>query len=346
MFLLKRHAGGPILIPDPNLAWELEGIFNPGVIENGEEVVMLYRAVGETDAYVSHLGLAKSKDGITWQRASDAPVFGPKEEFDKWATEDPRITKIGDDFFITYVAVADRIMQGGKSFPREKPLEVSTALLKTRDFQTFENLGIISPKSSDNKDIVLFPKKINGRYCMLHRPNYWHRTWCDHLKSEGQELNWSCSMNDLPQFPAIWIAWSDDLRNWADHKVFMFTSHHGDSKIGPGLPPIETEDGWLVIYQHVTETPVKDALFYSVRAALFDLKDPLKMIGKLHYDILAPEMPYEKERKSAIVFPTGGFVRDGELFVYYGASDKYIGLATGPLEELLSELKKSNQIKA
>jgi predicted GH43/DUF377 family glycosyl hydrolase len=232
-------------------------------------------------------------------------------------------------------------MLNGKSFPRSTPLETSTALLKTRDFKTFENLGIISPKDSDNKDIVLFPKKINGRYCMLHRPNRWHKTWCNYLRQKGEIPNWPCDLEALPDNPGIWIAWSDDLKNWTDQKVFLHSSHHGDSKIGPGLPPIETKDGWLIIYQHVITTADLDSLIYSVHVALFDLNDPTHLIKKLPHHILEPEMPFEKERPSSIVFPTGGFVKDDTLFVYYGASDHYVALATGSLSELLSQLKQS-----
>lgn len=343
MFSLTRHESGPILTPDNNLSWEREGVFNPGVVEVGGEIIMLYRAVGETEAYISRIGMAKSKDGIIFTRASLNPVFEPKENFDKWATEDPRITRIGEDFYVTYVAVATRIMQDGGPVPGGPPLETATALLKTRDFKTFENLGVISPTNSDNKDIVLFPKKINGRYCMLHRPNHWHKAWCDHLKENGELINWPCAESMIPDNPGIWISWSDDLKEWKDHQIFLKSSHPGDFKIGPGLPPIETKDGWLVIYHHVVFTDEKDSFSYTAHVALFDLNDPTKLIGKLPYHVLAPEMPYEKERASGIVFPTGGFVRDDKLFVYYGASDKYICLATGSLSELLSELKNQKK---
>lgn len=345
MFSLTRHEGGPILTPDSSLPWEKEGVFNPGIVKTDTEVIMLYRAVGETEAYISRIGLAKSEDGIVFKRAFTKPVFEPKETFDKWATEDPRITKIEDDFYVTYVAVASRIMQDGKPFPSDIPLETETALLKTRDFISFENLGIISPENSDNKDIVLFPKKINGRYCMLHRPNFWDKPWHEALKLSGRVVSWPYDIETLPEHPGIWIAWSENLKDWTDHKLFLHSSHHEDSKIGPGLPPIETQDGWLIIYQHVVITDIKDSLIYSVRAALFDFKDPTICLGKLAYDILTPEMPYEKERISKIVFPTGGFVSDDTLFIYYGASDRYICLATGSLSELLAELKKSNQDK-
>lgn len=336
MFTLTRHERGPILVPDKDHPWEAEGIFNPGVVHTGNEVVMLYRAVGELEAYVSRFGLAKSADGITFTRASSVPVFGPSQPFDKWGCEDPRIIEIEGQYYVTYVAVSERIMLNGASYPRTGPLETSTALLRTNDFFTYENLGTISPEGSDNKDSVLFPRKVNGRYCMLHRPTHWNKMWCEKAEEAGRTCPYG--VVNFPEKPGIWLAWSDDLKNWTDHQLVLPTSHHNDAKIGPGLPPIETEAGWLLIYHHVTALNRPDAFEYTTRVALFDLDDPTKLIKKLPYDILVPEMPYELERNSPIVFPTGGFISGDTLYVYYGASDRYICLATGSVQALLSEL--------
>ncbi len=368
MFQLKRNSANPILRPHPDLAWEKEGVFNPGVAlhsdaSGNDEVAMLYRAVGERDAYVSHIGLAKSKDGILFERyvkkhnsprqagiigvlgapkVLPEPVFGPSMAYDRWATEDCRITQIGKDFYITYVAVPDRIMVDGKAPARILPLETSTALLRTRDFLTFDNLGIISPTHSDNKDIVIFPKKINGKYVMLHRPNRWSKNWfaSEYAKAVHVPLP-ECAPHpeDLPTLPSIWIATSDDLITWGNHRLLLSPSHAIDAKIGPGIPPIETPDGWLMIYHHVDQLENPKRFRYSMRVALLDLNDPSRIIGKLPYDILAPKQPYEMENGAQIVFPTGGFIKGDELFVYYGASDLTICLATGSVSELLAELK-------
>lgn len=369
MFRLTRHSANPVLRPHPDLAWEKEGVFNPGIARVGEETVMLYRAVGERDAYISHIGLARSRDGIRFQRHAASPnssalqeaapeggsslkdlissvlpkpVFGPSRDYDKWATEDCRVTPIGDDFYITYVAVPERIMDHDKGIERVLPLETSTALLRTRDFLNFEHLGIISPPHSDNKDIVIFPEKIGGRYAMLHRPNRWSKEWFagEYAAAIDVPLPHGMSPEDLPTLPSIWIARSDDLTTWSDHELLLSPSHAADAKIGPGMPPIRTPDGWLMIYHHVDKTENPVSFRYSVRAALLDLEEPSRVIAKLPYDILEPEMAYETEKGAHIVFPTGGYVADGTLFVYYGASDLSIGLATGSLDALLSELKK------
>lgn len=382
MFRLIRHSENPILEPRPDLSWEREGVFNPGIAKVGNEIKMLYRAVGERDSYISHIGLATSADGVHFRRfakgasqdapSSDSslaslltsvlpsPVFGPSTAYDKWATEDCRVTPIGDEFYVTYVAVPDRIMDHDKGIDRALPLETSTALMRTQNFLDFEHMGIISPKHSDNKDIVIFPKKIPApgrsadgesapveKYAMLHRPNRWSKDWFAgaYAKAVDVPLPENLDHDALPTLPSIWISWSDDLITWTDHRLLLSPSHVADAKIGPGLPPIETHAGWLVIYHHVdrSEHPITKAeLFrYSVRAALLDLSDPSRIIGKLPYDILEPEMPYETEKGTHIVFPTGGFVSEGILHVYYGASDLSIGLATGRLDELLAELNEA-----
>jgi len=340
MFTLTRQGSGPILKPDSNIPWESEGVFNPGIVKYGNEIYMLYRAVGEREAYVSHFGLAKSSDGINFERVSRDPVFGPREVFDQWATEDPHITKIGEDYYVTYVAVSKRILEDGLPVKHFLPLETSTALLKTKDFLSYENLGVISPPNSDNKDAILFPRQIDGRYYLLHRPNRWSKEWFGGPYEKYVNEGLPCDVKDLPDIPGIWIASSTDLKNWTNHRPLILPSHTSDAKIGPGIPPIETSAGWLIIYHHVEKESGTEKLIYSARVALLDLKDPTRLITKLHYDILSPETSYETENNTRIVFPTGGFVSDDTLYVYYGSSDRYVCLATGSLRALLTALKK------
>ncbi|MES2060172.1 MAG: glycosidase [Patescibacteria group bacterium] len=335
MYKLTRHSANPILSPNPDFPWESAGVLNPGVIRTDDGIVMLYRAVGERQNYISRIGMARSKDGVHFERVGKDPVYSPKEIFDKWGAEDPRITKIDDDYLITYVCVPDPVLIDGHSVVREKPLETSVAILKTKDFKTFENLGVISPPCSDNKDIVLFPRKINGMYAVLHRPNHWNKVWCKTDFKKSPEDNLLCAMEELPDAPGIWIGWSEDLKIWKDHNLVMSTAHSFDAKIGAGLPPIETADGWLLIY-HEVEDMGQGKLRYSACAALLDLRDPRRMISKLPDPILTPEMVHEKN----IIFPSGGFISDSMLYVYYGMGDDAIGLATGSLPDLLAELRK------
>lgn len=349
MFQLSRAKNVPVFKPNQNNFWENEGVFNAGVVEFENKIYMLYRAVGEKDAYISHLGLATSVNGVDFERVSSMPVFGPSKEYDKWGTEDPRITKIEDDYYITYVAVPERIMDHGQSIKRDFPLMTAAALLKTKDFLSYEHLGLITPYGSDNKDVVLFPKKVpcineHGesklRYAMLHRPNRWSKDWLFGPYASQVPIHLPLHAEEMPQKPSIWIAWSDDLISWDSHKPLMIPASINSAKNGPGLPPIETSEGWLVMYHHVHENEKTKKLTYTVRAALFDLNDPTKYVGKFGYDILTPELDFETENGAGIVFPTGGYVQDDILYIYYGCSDKYVGLATCSLHDLIVELKK------
>ena len=143
---------------------------------------------------------------------------------------------------------------------------------------------------------------------------------------------------DLPQRPATWISHSSDLKNWCDHTLLIRSSHKSDEKTGPGAPPIRTDKGWLLIYHHV-EKDDKGRIIYTVKAVLLDLKNPSKIIAKIPYPILEPKERYEVSGDvNNVVFPTGVVVKNDELFVYYGTADKYCGLATIKLDEIIDEL--------
>jgi predicted GH43/DUF377 family glycosyl hydrolase len=339
MFQLLRQGNGPILTPDERYPWEKEGVFNPGVVKVGDEIVMLYRAVGERTAYISHLGLAKSRDGIHFTRTQDTPIYGPQADFDRWATEDPRITPLEGSYYVTYVAVPERIMDNNHGIDRDMPLETATALLKTSDFSSYQNLGIISPSGADDKDTVLFPEKIHGNYAMLHRPTRWSKDWFQttfaHVVAE--EIS-SYPVEQLPELPGIWYAESEDFVHWHNHKSILQVPKKIGVKIGAGLPPIKTAAGWLLIYHQVEHLQSSNKYIYTARAALLDSVDPTICKAFLPYAILTPQESYEKNADMEIVFPTGGFVEDDTLYVYYGALDSSIGLATGSLSELLAAL--------
>jgi predicted GH43/DUF377 family glycosyl hydrolase len=175
-------------------------------------------------------------------------------------------------------------------------------MLSTKDFRTYQKHGCILP-DMDNKDVVLFPEKINGKYVMLHRI-----------------------------FPNMWIAYSEDLVNWHDHKVLMHVQPDGwdCDRIGAGAPPIKTEYGWLNFYHGVDHKRN-----YRLGILLLDLEDPSKVIGRSAHPILSPEKDYEKVGLVPnVVFTCGAIPMDGRYFVYYGGADKVIGVATMDLNDL------------
>lgn len=335
--LLRVHQ--PILSPKC-CGFESKGVFNPGIARKDGKVYMLYRAVGDLDTYSSSLGLAVSENGIDFTRVSSKSIFSPRDHYNRGAVEDPRIVEIEGEFYITYVAVPQQVLLHGKEpLNRAHPLITSGALLVTADFDTFEDWGVITPLNSDNKDVVLFPEKINGKFAMLHRPFLWSKRGMASPQGKEYLAELPCKKDDLPERPTTWLSYSDDLYTWTDHNAVNHLREEHDEKIGPGMPPLKTEKGWIMIY-HRVETGAQGNV-YTAKAALLDLANPSKVISRLPYDILVPEMDFEKVGfVHNVVFPTGGFIEGDDIWVYYGAGDTHVGLAKGSVKELLQEFEK------
>lgn len=342
---LKRHKQNPLLEPIQGSKWESGAVFNCGTVYKNGQIHMLYRAIGEYDNYISRLGYAVSKDGVNFKR-NNKPIFEPIEIYEKWACEDPRITEIDGRFLITYTAFSE---------PPLKLITPRTALVSTTDFITFERHGIITPDLADEKDVVLFPEKIDGKYVMLHRPHNWTKNDVDeqegklYQKEKTTERPLKEKPGYFPEKPSIWIAYSDNLEDWYGHKVVMEPEEDWESvKIGAGPPPIKTDKGWLLIYHGVSELlnstfkkydgEIYDKV-YKAGAALLDLKDPSKLIARSKTPILEPKEDYEIYGDVPnVVFPEGMIVVNNELYVYYGAADKRICLATCKLDDIVNYL--------
>lgn len=337
---LKKYENNPIISPNPANDWENLVTCNPGAIYDNGKFYMLYRAAGNDEDHIIRFGLATSEDGFNFQRVSDKPVFGPSVDgSDSGCIEDPRIIKLGEFFYITY---ACRPMAPGRywTFPHDvvrlpesdefSPLAYAqnlghTELAMTKDFKTFRRLGRLTSPILDDRDVIIFPEKINNQFVMLHRPKEYI----------GEKYG--------VEFPSIWIKFSDDLLNWEDKEShLLITGRKGtwEEKIGGSTPPILTEDGWLMLYHGVANGGTAE---YQVGALLLDKENPLKILARTPEPILSPEFPYETEGfYNHCVFPVGNVVVDGTLFVYYGGADKYVGVATCPLTELLAYLKSQD----
>ncbi len=188
---------------------------------------------------------------------------------------------------------------------------VFTISAVTTDFTDYTRLGIITSKGSDTKDVVLFPEKINDKYIFLHRPTSWVG----------------------PKFgvdkPNIWLGEGDALTSFEKHTIVLKPEYEWeDSRIGSGPPPIKTKKGWLLIYHGVDKN-----LVYSAGAALLDLSNPTRVVGRTENPIFEPEEPFEKSgRINNVVFPTGSCIIDDQLYLYYGAADKVCCVATVKLD--------------
>jgi predicted GH43/DUF377 family glycosyl hydrolase len=292
----ERYSGNPVLEPTGNW-WETKAVFNCAVTEMNGKIHMIYRAVGDDN--ISRFGYAVSDDGFNFDRSS-LPIYESPlgDEFERLGCEDPRITLIGDTYYIAYIgaSVYPAAEQRPPTFKIGPPWRCRISLLSTKDFKTFKRHGVIMP-DYDDKDAVIFPEKIGGRYVMYHRV-----------------------------LPDIWISYSDDLIHWYDHRSIM-TPKPGawdSDRIGAGAPPIKTPDGWLNFYHGVDESRTyKLGIFYS------DLNDPSKIIARSAMSILDPEESFECTGCVCnVVFTCGVIERDDRYLIYYGGADSSIGVAT------------------
>jgi len=285
---LQRHPASPILKPNPFNEWEALNVFNCAVVHHNDLFHMFYRAQGPD--YVSRIGYAVSADGVHFNRLQQ-PIFYPETEWETRGVEDPRVTHLAHEerFIMAYTAYS--------------PTGITPMFAESTNLITWQRIGPLVT-GQKNKDHVLFPRKIDGRYASFHRPP-----------------------------PAIWIAYSDDLRDWGDFQPVM-EPRPGlwDGKtVGAAGVPIETEHGWLIIY-HAYD----DERTYRFGAALLDLDDPSRVISRPKDFIMEPEEVWEfKGDVPWAIFSTANPAVDGTIYVYYGGADRVIGLATCRLDDLL-----------
>ena len=318
---LRRSKKNPILTPHGD-DWESLAVFNCGALKLGDKIHLLYRAVGDYVKYASSLGHAVLDEELNVIERSDIPVFGPDLKFWELSIEDPRITRIGDEIYVTYVATITPAppwaIRRKLGLPKPRQAYSRCAVARTSDFKNFERLGIITPYDAEERNLVLFPRKFNGKYAALHRPANW----------VGEKYR--------TDKPGIWFALLDSIPGiMHDHKLVMKPEEEWESrKIGAGPPPIETEKGWLLIYHGVDENEV-----YRAGVALLDLKQPWKVVARLSEPILEPEEDYEKYGDVPnVVFPEGAVVIGDELVIFYGAADKVCCAASINIDDLLNEL--------
>jgi len=307
---LVRNEQNPLLSPTKNW-WEVNAVFNAGAAVFQGKIILLYRAIGGDN--LSRFGLAESIDGVNFERSED-PVFEADltNQYERLGVDDPRITQIDDTYYITYTApsvyeaAAYRTGKFAPSLHHPAPWRVRPSLVTTHNFKDFGRKGILL--DIDTKDVTLFPEKINGRFALLHRI-----------------------------YPHTYINFSTDLRSWSDEKVLISVrpDFWDCERVGAGAQPIKTPKGWLLFYHGTDKNQV-----YKLGVLLLDLADPTKVLYRSDEPILEPEEHYEKVGLTPnVVFTCGAVEKDDQYFVYYGAADKVIGLATIGKEELLKELR-------
>ena len=309
--LFHRYQANPILTA-ADWPYPIHSVFNAGATLLPDGTTLLLCRV-ENHRGHSHLCVARSANGMDHWQIDQQPTLLPDPETPEelWGIEDPRITYIGElkKYAIAYTAYS-RVGPG-----------VDLAL--TEDFKHFERYGMIMPP--EDKDAALFPHRIDGRWAMIHRPVSFH----------GAHM---------------WMSYSPDLRHWGGHKLMLKAREGGwwdANKIGLSPPPIETEQGWLVIYHGVRQTP--GGCIYRLGLALLDLKAPERCLKRGDEWIFGPQERYEKRGDvSNVVFPCGTTVApDGDTIrLYYGAADTTIALATGSIRACLARLNDNRSTEA
>lgn len=321
---LQKSDNNPIISPDPKNSWESLAVFNPAAYfdEDEKKLHLMYRAVGND--WRSVFGYAASGDGINVDSKSDIPAYVPRSNFEGQSynfdpnspftsgpgaggCEDPRLTRIGNTMYLTYVAY------DGWSGPR-----VALSSIPYGDFTNqswnWSKPVIISKPGVIDKNAVIFPEKVGGKYVILHRV-----------------------------FPDILIDFVDSLdfdgNTFLKGEFKISPRHSGwDSrKIGAGPPPLKTEKGWLLIYHGVDD---KRSHQYQIGAMLLDLNDPRKILCRSTQPLISPTSWYENEGyKPGVVYPCGVALINEKLHVYYGGADTYVCVATAPFDSFLNSLR-------
>ncbi|OGK13596.1 hypothetical protein A3C98_01145 [Candidatus Roizmanbacteria bacterium RIFCSPHIGHO2_02_FULL_37_15] len=313
----QKFPHNPLLSPIPEHNFEARAVFNPAAIEIEDKVYLIYRATSETN--LSFIGMAISNDGLLIDERLTDPVYPIRSEFEKPASagksggcEDPRITRIGDILYMLYTAY-DGLL------PRLALTSIKIDDFLARNWDRWSAPKIISPPQMADKDGMLFPEKIKGKYIIFHRIE-----------------------------PNICIDYLDDLNfpNNSFLKIASIITPHNrtwdEAKIGVSTPPLKTKEGWIIFYHGISRIDGH----YRVGVLLLDLNDVTKVIGWTPYPILEPETYFEKRGLTDnVVFPCGYVLKGDTIYLYYGGADKVVCGATISLNILIDYLLRSRSKK-
>jgi len=339
MITVKKEG---VLLSKTKLGFEKAGVLNPAIIIHDNKIHMFYRAVA--DKNYSSIGYAQFNLKNELLFRSDTPVIIPQNDQEKNGIEDPRIVKIEEVFYLTYTAY--------------NGINALGFLATSKDLITFERVGSIIPlitydefnhmagakamlndkylrynghmgiRNKDNpentylwdKNVIFFPRKIDNKFYFIHR-----------IKPDIQIV----SVESIEELTPIF--WQNYLLNFQDNIFLSPKFEHEVSYVGGGCPPIETDKGWLIIYHGVHDTI--NGYVYSACAALFELENPQKEIARLPYALFSPSEKWElKGEVNNVCFPSGAAVIEETLYIYYGAADERIALASISLKKLIKEI--------
>lgn len=340
MICVKREG---VVLESTSLDFENEGVMNPAVIAEGNTVHMFYRAVRKGN--YSSIGYCRLEGPLTVVERDTVPLLVPQFDYESQGVEDPRIVKIENLYYLTYTAYDGYSAVGALAVSSDlKNFEKKGVITSRITYPQFEKLlrpqqAIISkyfrsgnkreatdvkghPLYMMDKNVVFFPRKINGKFYFMHR-----------IRPDIQYV----AVERLDILTKDY--WRKYYQNFAKRILLAPYHDHESSYIGAGCPPIETEAGWLLIYHSVYDTPA--GYVYSACAALLEIDNPAIEIARLPYPLFTPEADYELSGVVGnVCFPTGTALFRDTLYIYYGSADKCVACVSVMLTELLAELIK------
>ncbi len=298
-FLIARVAESPKILKDENYYYfakyndlrnkiEVDKISREYVLDDTDPRTIV-TTHGLLLTSISHFKIFYSEDGYNFKLYNKMPYIFPDQWYEEFGIEDPRITFIDDRYYITYTAV--------------NRYGMAVALMETRDFINFKKHGIIL--LPDNKDVVIFPEKINNKYVAFTRP-----------------------MSVFDSF--MWLSYSHDLKFWGGHRFFASSTknHWENKKIGASAVPFLTEKGWVEIYHGVSQNDT-----YSLGYFLLDKDDPGVILKRSQMPILKPETIYEREGFFGdTIFLCGAIRIEDKVYIYYSGCDENISLAIADID--------------
>lgn len=291
---LIRMSEKPVLEPVKDHPWEKAAVFNAAMVHENGLFHMIYRAtdIGGHDKYgryINTFGYAVSKDLLTWHRHGK-PILSNDVPQELRGPEDPRIVKIENTYYMTYTGFGDR-----------RPEDYRICMATSTDLVNWKRHGVLLDEP--NKNAALFSKKINGRYCLLHRRQ-----------------------------PDIWLAYSDDLKTWDDHTKIITTRPDSwdDVRIGIAGPPVQIDEGWLLFYHGVDSTNC-----YRLGVVLLDRDKPEKVLARQNVPIIEPELSWEIDGFIPnVIFSCATVLHEDRVYCCYGGADTVIGMAYIDLKDI------------
>ncbi len=336
----ERHPGNPILRPGAP-AWRAAATFNPGVVRAPDGRFLLYeRAAPSLRPFACVIGAWESRDGVQFTRLAEEPVFTPAMAGGPHGSvQDPRVVWLGGRYLMTFafrpyawncwptgLGVPDAAQAEYPGFSgRDEDNQTRSGIAESADGIAWRFLAWVGDGTMDDRNVILFPEKIGGRYAALRRPAPFVSTLAAHAAA-----------------PAIRISYSDDLTSWTEPAVVIEPAFAWENnRIGGSTPPLRTPAGWLVFYHGVETTDLATRhVVYRMGAFVADLENPARVIARCPGFLMEPEAYYEKTGLFIpdVIFPTGAVVVDGMLRLYYGVCDTAIALAEAPLAEVVDHV--------